>query len=541
MPAFPATLDPAPLRRQGPRLSTGCPSLVAPTASFRPGRGPLLASLDAWLSAANPGRALLGFLLVFVLGATLITALAYAPFDLHHDLLEFYAWGRTPAWGYDNHPPLGPWMATAWFAVFPTQDWAFTLLAALNAALGLYCVDLVARQYLSGEKRLLVQVLLLLTPAFTFHGLRLNATNLLLWTWPLATFCFLRAFRTRTLGWAVAAGAAAALAMLGKYVSGVLVAGFALAALLHPARSAYLRSPSPYVSALVGFVLLAPNIGWLLASEASPLRFAMRSHGDASNARVLFVTTRYLLAALAYTSVMLLAAWFVLRLRRSEWRDALWPSDPDRRPLAVISWTLLLLPCGLALALGLRLLSLSSLPGVFPLPILLLATAQGYAPERARLLPRAVAILACALLILAPVHAYLLQRYGTRQASNHYRLVTAEIEKLWRAHTAQRLAFVGGERQIAVAVSFYSADHPQFIQDTDDISPAGPFPERNTALVCSADKAPCVRLIDAWKAEIPTTRREEIEVRPSFLGIEGIPGRYVILVAPPPFRAYAAR
>lgn len=517
--------------------------MVAPSLSpFERRPSEFLDGLDAWLLRRDTGGALWRFLLVFVLAAVLITSVAYAPFDLHHDLLEFYAWGRTPALGYDNHPPLGAWLATAWFAVFPTQDWAFTLLAALNAAAGLFCVDLVARQYLAGEKRLLVLLLLLLTPAYTFHGLRFNATNLLLWTWPLATFCFLRSFQTRAVGWAAAAGLAAAVAMLGKYFSGVLVATLVLAALTHPERGRYLRSPAPYVSALVGVAALAPNLVWLVGSDASPLRFAMRSHGDASQAHVLFVAVRYLVAALGYASVMLLAFIFVARPRLADWRDALWPADPDRRMLGVIFWTLLLLPCALALALRLRLVSLWSLPGLFPLPILLLAAAKGYAPERARFLPRAVAALALALLMLAPLHAYLLQVYGTRQASNHFSLVAAEVERFWRANAKEPLRFVGGDRPLAVAVSFYAPDHPQFIQDTDNITPFGPFPERNSALVCPAQGKPaCVHLIATWKAELPTAKREEVEVRPSFLGVEGLPGRYVILVVPPPARGYAAR
>ncbi|MCQ8140398.1 glycosyltransferase family 39 protein, partial [Vibrio parahaemolyticus] len=86
---------------------------------------------------------------------------------------------------------------------------------------------------------LLVLLLLMLTPAYQFHAQRFNANAVLLAVWPLATYCFLRAFETRAPLWAVAAGLTAALAMLGKYYSIFLVASFALSAMIHPSRRAY--------------------------------------------------------------------------------------------------------------------------------------------------------------------------------------------------------------------------------------------------------------------------------------------------------------
>src|ERR1700736_4971270 len=69
------------------------------------------------------------------------------------------------------------------------------------------------------------------TPPDTVHGQRFNNNQVLLWAWPLATYCFLRAFETRAIVWAAATGAATALAMLGKYYSIYLVAALVVAAL----------------------------------------------------------------------------------------------------------------------------------------------------------------------------------------------------------------------------------------------------------------------------------------------------------------------
>jgi hypothetical protein len=157
-----------------------------------------------------------------------------------------------------------------------------------NAAAGLFATDLIARRYLEGDKRILVLLLLLLTPFYQFHGQRFASSQTLLSTWPIATYCFLRAFETRGLVWSAAAGAAAALAMLGKYYSIFLIAGFLAAVLAHPGRWAYLRSASPWISAAVGGVVLAPHVQWLFATEFTPFSYATALHAGASLGEVLW-------------------------------------------------------------------------------------------------------------------------------------------------------------------------------------------------------------------------------------------------------------
>src|SRR5439155_829215 len=83
-----------------------------------------------------------------------------------------------------------------------------------NGALGLWMVDLITRRFGSGDKRLFVLLLLMLLPVYQLHAQRFNANAVLLPTWPLATYCFLRSFETRQAGWAVAAGLTGAMAML---------------------------------------------------------------------------------------------------------------------------------------------------------------------------------------------------------------------------------------------------------------------------------------------------------------------------------------
>src|SRR5450631_4489333 len=167
--------------------------------------------IEGWLDSP---RAVPIFLLLFVAVWTLFQTISYLPTSLHPDVVEVYGWSQHPAPGYQKHPPLGAMMAGAWFTLLPTSDWAAHLLAMTNAALALFFVDLIARRYLSGDKRLMVLLLLMLTPLYQFLSARFASNQVLLSTWPLAVYCFIRAFESRGVLWSLAAGAGAALAML---------------------------------------------------------------------------------------------------------------------------------------------------------------------------------------------------------------------------------------------------------------------------------------------------------------------------------------
>jgi hypothetical protein len=200
------------------------------------------AGIARWLDDIETGWAIPVFIVGFIAFSTLILSIGYISGNLHMDVLEAWSVGRTLAWGFWKHPPLMGWVTHGWAKVFPLTDWSFRLLAMVNAGLALLAVDLIARRFVRGDKRAVILLLLLLTPIYQFHAEKFNANSVLLAVWPLAAYCFLRSFEERTAGWAAAAGFLCALAMLGKYYSIFLLAGFVIAAILAVA------APFPAVS-----------------------------------------------------------------------------------------------------------------------------------------------------------------------------------------------------------------------------------------------------------------------------------------------------
>src|SRR5712675_192146 len=231
-----------------------------------------------WMDGVEAGWAIPLLLIGFIAVWLAFLMIAYQGGDLHSDVLETWTFGRSLEWGYSKHPPLMGWVARAWTSVFPLTNWSFQLMALVNAAFALWTVDLILRRFVKGDKRVIVLLLLMMLPIYQLHAQRFNANAVLLATWPIATYCFLRSFETRQVLWAIAAGATAALALLGKYYSVFLIGGFVFAAICHPQRRAYFGSLAPWVSTIAGFAALGPHLYWLAATGAPPFAYALAGH-----------------------------------------------------------------------------------------------------------------------------------------------------------------------------------------------------------------------------------------------------------------------
>lgn len=500
---------------------------------------PLIRAVNGWYDREPGGQATAIFLLLFVAAWTTFQIVAYASVDLHPDLIEAYAWGRHPGAGYFKHPPLVGFVTAAWFALFPAADWAFHLLAMVNAAVALYFTDRIARRTLTGDKRLLVLLLLLLLPFYHFHGQRFSTNQLLLSTWPIATYCFLRAFETRGLLWSVAAGLTAGFAMLAKYYSIYLIAAFVVAALSHPARGSYLKSPAPWISAAIGFAALTPHLIWLRTAEFGPFDYAYLVHGTVSAGDLLARAALFVIGAIGYAAIPCVAYALAVRPDRRTLAEALWPADPGRRMLAVMLAAMLALPPLTAPLLGLQLSSLWTMSAWFLLPVVLLAPQTAIlARTRAVVVALVVALLSVVALLVAPVLAWNAHLNGTREGRAYYRLASEELGRQWRLATPEPLRIVLGGGDFALATTFYHPDHPDAAFDFDLRTAAWITPERikrdGWAALCRADDAACIGNATRRAAAAPGARRSEFEVVRTFLGRAGTPARFVAIVVPPP-------
>jgi len=422
--------------------------------------------------------------------------------------------------------------------VFPVADWSFHLLAMLNAAVALYAVDCIARRYLNGDRRLLALLLLLFTPFYQFHGQRFGSNQMLLSTWPIATYCFLRAFESRGVVWAAAAGATAALAMLGKYYSVYLIAGFVAAALWHPARWRYLRSLSPWISVLAGLIVLGPHLYWLAATGSQPISYALAVHGRDPTAVVLENVIGYAAGAIGYMLLPILVYWLAVRPDRHALTAAVRSVDPDRQMLVVLLAVPLVLPILTAPLFGISLTSLWSMQAWFLLPIILLAPKEVQLGRGAAVrVALGLVAFTTIMLALAPVLAFLRHTGGTKEGRGYFQPVSEELTRAWRAAFHRPLTIVTGHDALGTAVTFYSDDHPDsvpsYLWEGAPWITAARRSEEGWAVICEQQDQSCLASAERNTTGESDVRRITYDVAVSFLGVRSAPAQFVFLLVPP--------
>ena len=492
-----------------------------------------------WMDGIEAGWAVPLLLVGFVGVWFVYMTLAYADGDLHSDVLEAWTLGRNWDWGNAKHPPLMGWVARAWTTVFPLTNWSLNLMALTNAAVGLWFIDLISRRFVRGDKRFIVLLLLVLMPIYQFHAQRFNANSVLLATWPLATYCFLRSFETRAFGWAVAAGAAAALVMLGKYYSVFLLAGFGFAAIVHPQRWVYFGSRAPWVSMGAGLVALAPHIYWLATTGAQPCAYALERHGgkllNASLVEaVVFVAGAAMLLALPAALWALLARSRLLNFVRDfrAMNSGLWL-------LFLVSIATIVLPAVTAVLLRSSMMVIWSVQGLF-LFVILLVCGASYQIERDRIAGLATFAVAAALLsaaIVAPAHAIYRNTHPLHEGRNFYGGVSEELTRQWHAQVGTPLQAVGGDDALAFALAFYSPDHPVYERRLVNPLPR-PLPRKANlksgwAALCFNGDEYCAQAMQNIAARAPRIIRSEIVVQSSLWGQPGASDRFIAFIVPP--------
>jgi len=480
---------------------------------------------------ARADRTVLVLLAVYCVVWTAYGTMAKAPQGLHPDMTEIVAWSRDLALGYLKHPPFAAWLAAGWFELMPVAEWSYYALAMLMPVAALWIAWRLMGDYLDAEKRVAGLALLTLIPFFNFHALKYNVNTVLLPLWAATTLWFLRSYRTRDMLDATFAGAAAALAMYGKYWSVFLLAGLVVAALVDRRRREYFRSPAPWVTVGVGLLVLAPHLKWLFESHFAPFDYAMTVHGEKSLAVAATSALGYLAGSLGYVALPLIIVAAIARLP-SVLADAAWPQDGDRRLAAAAFWAPLLLPVVAALAGKTEITSLWSMSAWTLLPVVLLSpSALHLRPvDTRRLLGLAIA-LPLVMLVASPAIAWF-TRDKAQPAEAQGRLLAQEVDRDWRNLTPEPLRFVGGEADLAYAVVTWSADRPRALTDMP-MPPATVLRRAGRAIVCFAEDKGCKSKAAELAAVTPGSRVVESTIVRGFFRSLGRPQGYTITLIPP--------
>jgi Dolichyl-phosphate-mannose-protein mannosyltransferase len=505
-------------------------------ATARVSRNPFERIFAALIDPAKSERTMLILLAGYAAAWSLYGAIAKGSQDLHFDIGEMFAWSHQVSFSAPTHPPLGAWLVHAWFAVMPRQDWAFYLFGILLATAALWIAWRLAGRYLTPEKRVLGLALLSLLPFYNFHALKYNASSVLTPFWAATTWWFLLSFETRRGGFAALAGFAAGAAMLGKYWSIFLLAGLGLAALSDPRRSAYFRSPAPWLTIVAGAAVLAPHVFWIATHGFTTVDFAFTSHAT-TLANAAAGSLYFLASVLGYIAVPIALGALATLPSLAAIKDTLWPKAAERRTILIAFAAPLILAALAAIAARAELDPLWSMSAMTLLPVVLFASPLIAVNRTAAVYILAFAVIFPLLLLAAsPVIAIVIHRQGVTNYASHYRLIAQAVEQAWRAQTNAPLRIVGGNRPVVDGSNFYFADPPATFVVTEPMRTPwvdqARIAREGIAIVCPRAEPGCLKELNAFVTRYGG-KTEDIALARRFFGSSDTPVDYQIAIIVP--------
>ena len=459
--------------------------------SFLPTNLPALASsklrrLAAWLAASASDREaapalVIGFAVTHAVLWTLILINLKAAQDVHMDVAEAYAWGQKFLLGYGKHPPLSGWVAGVWFMLFPVANWATYALAMATLGCGLVICWLIALRVVDRRRAFFVVVMLALYPIFNFKGFKYNPDLLQLVTLPLLVLAYLHAFEKRTARAGLWLGLAGALALMTKYWVLTMIGAIGIAALVHPDRWLFLRSPAPWVAIVALVVAMLPHLWWLKQVDFVPLTYAGDTYGLQSRMQCLQLVLGYIghnLALLALPAALAALAvawppprrWMSLARRPSALFTRAWSRGANpavNMPQALNIWIIqIVVAIGPPLGALIFVVYLKTDWGIslfFLVPLALVAIASLRLQKIA--LVRIVAIwLVLTLAVLAASRTIAAREFADNpNGAQGYAArseLARELTQTWHERFNSRWAVVAGNTDIGEPMTFYSPDHP---------------------------------------------------------------------------------
>jgi 4-amino-4-deoxy-L-arabinose transferase-like glycosyltransferase len=467
--------------------------------------------LAAWLvsRATSPNSSLwlvVSFALAHGLLWTLILIDLKAAQDVHMDVAEAFAWGQKFQLGYGKHPPLAGWIAGLWFYFFPVKDWATYALAMTTLGVGIVICWFIALRVVDRRRAFLVVVMLALYPIFNFKGFKYNPDLLQLVTLPLVVLAYLHAFEKRTWRSGIWLGLAGALALMTKYWVLTMIGAIGLAALIHPERLKFLRSPAPWVAIATLVVAMVPHLIWLKQVDFVPLTYAGDVYGLSSRAQSAGLVLGYVGHNLALLAVPVALAALALSLPRPR-LSRIW--SPGANPGVNVSEALNIWMIQIIVAIGPPLGGLIFtiyMKTDWGISLFFLTPLALVAMPRLRIHGRALfritliwLVLTLATLAAAPTIAER-EMEDNPNAANSYGArsqLARELTQAWHERFGSRWAVVAGTTEVGEPMTFYSPDHPA------PLTPGEPWSSGLTSLE-EAKRLGFIGICDTTDGRLPT-------------------------------------
>ncbi|MBT8263259.1 MAG: glycosyltransferase family 39 protein [Bacteroidia bacterium] len=239
--------------------------------------------------------------------------------EYHRDELLYFALGNHPDFGYATVPPLIGWVATVMQSLVGHSLFAVKLFPAiLGGALVLVSAN-IARELNGGTyAQIITAISIVMLPVGlrAFHLFQPVPIDLFLWT--LLLFYTIRYINSEERKYLLFLGIVAGIALLNKYLIGVLFFALIISLLFSPHRKIF-RERFLYYGILIAFLIFLPNLAWQIAND-----FPVIGHMTALNDNQLVHVDRvdFLMDQLlmTFSVFFILLAGIIYAMRKSKYR-----------------------------------------------------------------------------------------------------------------------------------------------------------------------------------------------------------------------------
>ncbi len=414
---------------------------------------------------ANPAGGFAVFALFHFVLWTILPTILYPNLPL--DLIEALTYGREWHIGHDKLPPLPWWIIEILYRLFHA-DIAFYAFAQITVLAAFTLVFRLALPMTGALGALAAVMIVDGLHYYTSTSPKFNHDVIQLPFWALAGIAYYYALRTgRIVHWLLL-GFALGMAFWAKYF--VVILAFPLALFLLMDRNARpaLRTPGPYVTALVALLIASPHLWWLVQNDFLPINYvearALPPQGFLDHIRR---PLSFAFGQFAW-SLPCLAIAASLFLKRP---DKIVPYDVDsfsRRIVTLLTFGPMVTLLIASAITGGKLIGMWGYPFWLFLGLwLVLRAGKIYERERFVVLGRVWLIVTACYAI-----AFIIDMAVTPQLTNTYRaelypgdVIAKELAARFKSETGEPVRYVIGSMYEGGNVSHYAAEQPRTIID----------------------------------------------------------------------------
>jgi hypothetical protein len=218
--------------------------------------------MTAFISKFKPWLNEWALIAAFVIIKLLLHFLTNTNYEVHRDGLLYIELGKHLSWGYQSVPPSIAVFANISRLVFGDTAFGIGFFPAIIGAFSLIIIGIMVKEMGGNKMAQFIALLGFLTaPAFLRSNSLFQPVSFDEFYWLLLAFLIFRLINTEKSVYWVWIGVVAGLAFLNKYSVVFFMIGFLISVFLTPMRK-WLKSPYPYIGALIALLIALPNLIW---------------------------------------------------------------------------------------------------------------------------------------------------------------------------------------------------------------------------------------------------------------------------------------